>query len=80
MALGKDVHSLPLYLLYLSNLLLQQSDKTIKGIITHNTHHKISLYADYVLLYLQDPANSLQETIKLIHFQKYLTPWIGKNL
>lgn len=38
----------------------------IKGIQTLNMHHKISLYADDILLYLQDPPSSLQETIKLI--------------
>lgn len=38
----------------------------IKGIQTPNLHHKISLYADDILLFLQDPPTSVQETIKLI--------------
>lgn len=39
----------------------------IKGIRTENVHHKISLYADDILLFLQDPLISLQETIKVIN-------------
>ena len=43
---------------------IRQNDN-IHGIITGNTHHKINLYADDVLLYLQKPSSSLKETNKL---------------
>lgn len=39
----------------------------ITGIQTENTHHKISLYADDILLYLQNPSSSLPDTIRLIN-------------
>lgn len=39
----------------------------ITGIQTENMHHKISLYADNILLYLQNPSYSLPETICLIN-------------
>uniref|UniRef100_A0A3Q3E2P3 NACHT LRR and PYD domain-containing protein n=1 Tax=Labrus bergylta TaxID=56723 RepID=A0A3Q3E2P3_9LABR len=45
---------------------IRQNDN-IQGIHISNTHHKISLYADDILLYLQSTSNSLQESIKLIN-------------
>ena len=42
-------------------------NNNIKGIHTANHQHKISLYADDILLYLQDPLPSLKETFNLIN-------------
>lgn len=39
----------------------------IRGIEVSGTQHKISLYADDILLYLQTPQQSLQETFKIIN-------------
>lgn len=38
----------------------------VTGIQPFNTQHKISLYADDILMFLQNLSTSLQETIKLI--------------
>lgn len=38
----------------------------IKGIQTLNIHHKISLYADDILLYLHHSSHSLPEAVKVI--------------
>ena len=43
------------------------SKQFIKGVDTTNHQHKISLYADDVLLYSQDPLPSLTETFNLIN-------------
>ena len=57
---------------------IRQNDK-ITGILTHSIAHKISLYADDVLLFLQDPTSSIKETIKLInsfsHVSDYSVNW-----
>lgn len=39
----------------------------IKGIRTEKIHHKISLYGDDILQFLQDPLNSIKEKIKVIN-------------
>uniref|UniRef100_A0A672F570 Reverse transcriptase domain-containing protein n=1 Tax=Salarias fasciatus TaxID=181472 RepID=A0A672F570_SALFA len=39
----------------------------ITGIQTPNMHHKISLYADDILLFIQNPQSSLSEVIKVIN-------------
>ncbi len=44
-----------------------RQNHNIQGICVSNYHHKISLYADDILLYLQSTSNSLQEVIKLIN-------------
>ena len=43
-----------------------RQNTNIKGIQTSKSHHKISLYADDILLYMQNPQPSLLETFKLI--------------
>lgn len=43
-----------------------RKNKHIQGIQTSDTHHKISLYADNILLYLQNPLSSLKKTMRLI--------------
>lgn len=43
-----------------------RQNNNITGIRTLTNHYKISLYADDILLYLQDPSNPLEEAIKLI--------------
>uniref|UniRef100_A0A0E9T217 Reverse transcriptase domain-containing protein n=1 Tax=Anguilla anguilla TaxID=7936 RepID=A0A0E9T217_ANGAN len=48
-----------------------RQNENIKGIITHNTHHKISLYTDDVMLYYKILKITLQETIKL-HTKQFL--------
>lgn len=45
---------------------IRQNDK-ITGVLSINTNHKISLYADDILLFLQNPKTSLTEIIKLIN-------------
>ena len=45
---------------------IRQNNK-IKGIQYTNSKHKFSLYADDLLLHLQDPFTSLQETFKIIN-------------
>lgn len=45
---------------------IRQNNK-IKGIQYTNSEHKLSLYADDLLLHLQDPFTSLQETFKIIN-------------
>lgn len=40
-------------------------NSSIKGLQILNIHHKISLYADYILLHLYRPPSSLSEAIKL---------------
>ncbi|KAJ0032063.1 hypothetical protein NQD34_002144 [Periophthalmus magnuspinnatus] len=42
-------------------------NNSIQGIYVSDTHHKISLYADDILLYLQKPQQSLHETFKIIN-------------
>ena len=44
---------------------IRQNSK-IKGIHTNNSQHKVSLYADDLLLYLQTPPTSLKETFNII--------------
>lgn len=44
-----------------------RQDTLITGIRTKNMHHKISLYADDILLFLENPLIPIQETIKIIH-------------
>ena len=44
-----------------------RQNNNIHGIIVKDVHHKISLYADDILLYLQSPQKSLQETLKIIN-------------
>ncbi|KAF7640771.1 hypothetical protein LDENG_00015310, partial [Lucifuga dentata] len=39
----------------------------IKGIKSSISEHKINLYADHILPYLQEPSQSLQEVFKLIN-------------
>ena len=48
---------------------IRQNSK-IKGIQVNNLHHKISLYADDLLLYLQTPSQSLSETFNVNTFSK----------
>lgn len=56
-----------LFLIYIEPLAAAIRQNTnIKGIQTQNIEHKISLYADDILLFLQNPYPSLLETIKLI--------------
>ncbi len=43
-----------------------RNNANIKGVQTLNIQHKISLYADDILLYLQDPSSTLQVLIMLI--------------
>ncbi len=43
-----------------------RQNNNITGIQTPNAHHKISLYANDILLFLENPHSSLPETIKLI--------------
>lgn len=43
-----------------------RENNSIKGITVSDIEHKISLYADDILLYLQNPHQSLRETFKII--------------
>lgn len=43
-----------------------RQNNLIAGIQTPTSHHKISLYADDILLFLENPQISLNETIRLI--------------
>ena len=75
-----DVHSCHCYSQSLQNHQQKQcqNDK-ITGISTHTIVHKISLYADDVLLFLQDHTLSIKETTKLIisfsHISDYSVNW-----
>lgn len=43
-----------------------RGDISIKGIQRENSEHKVSLYADDMLLYLSDPLSSLPQTLTLL--------------
>jgi len=65
----KDANSLPLYLPFSSNHSQHNKSKNrkIKAIQDTNSEHEISLYADDLLLYWQEPQNSLRETFNNIN-------------
>ena len=54
-------------------------NSNIQGIQSFSSEDKVSLYADDLLLYLQSPRSSLQETFNVInHFSKvsnYTVNW-----
>lgn len=43
-----------------------KSEKAFKGIRRHSTEHKVSLYADDLLLYVNDPLSSLPPILSLL--------------
>ena len=53
---------------------IRLNDK-ITGITTPNTTHKISLYADDVLLFLQNPTKSIHAAIKLIYISSNISDY-----
>lgn len=55
---------LPLFTLFIEPAVHQNND--VKGIQSSLSEHKINLYADDILLYLQDPENSIQKVFNLI--------------
>lgn len=61
-----------------------RQNTNIIGIQTPTAHHKISLYADDILLFLQNPHTSLQETIKLIKeyskISDYSINWLKSSI
>lgn len=56
------LNSTSLYIIWCKN-----STSTHKPVIIHNTKHSISLYADDILLYLQDIYRSLPAILKIFH-------------
>ena len=52
-----------------------RQNPVISGIKTPLAHHKISLYADDILLYLQQPYTSLTETISLIKTYSHISDY-----
>lgn len=70
-ALGRDVHYPHFCLHYLQNPQQQPLKKKLRyqaiGYRSDNITHKISLYADDILLSIQNPEKSLTELVKLIN-------------
>jgi len=64
---SKDALSLCHYLPYPLKHLQQLSVKTLASLESQSIHHKISLYADDLLIYPQNPSSSLPTTINLIN-------------
>ena len=56
-----------------------RQNSIIKGIQVANIQHKISLYTDYLLLYIQNPQESVQETFNIVnrfsHVSHYTINW-----
>lgn len=61
---------------------IRQNSK-IQGIQNSNSEHKVSLYADDLLLYQQSPCASLQETFNVINnlskISNYTVNWKKSN-
>ena len=46
---------------------VNRQNKDIKGILSKNAEHKISLYPDDVLIFLQNSQTSLSHTVRLLN-------------
>lgn len=58
---------------------LIRSSGEIKGLMTGGLEEKVSLYADYMLIYLEDPQSSLPALLEIIqrfgHFSGFRVNW-----
>ena len=76
----RDAHSFHLFLEFTSRSSNIWQNSKIKGILDTNSQQKICFYADNLLLYLQNPHVSLQETSNISnHFSTILHDTINWN-